>query len=118
MIMSHSGLCFIWDYVAFGIMSQSGLCHSGLCNLGLGRIRDYVIFGIQSFGIVSFVLMLLRFMSFGILSVYPATLCWSTLYCNGDCSTLLEHFICIMIMIAALYWCLLYSNIMAKQRLC
>ena len=92
-IMSHLGLCLIWDYVAFGIMSQSGLCHSGLCNLGLGRIRDYVIFGIQSFGIVSFVLMLLRFMSFGILSVYPATLCWSTLYCNGDCSTLLEHFI-------------------------
>ena len=51
-IMSHSGLCRIRDYVAFGLC-RSVLCHSGLC-----RIRVYVVLGLMSFGIVSFGVML------------------------------------------------------------
>ena len=47
--LCRSELSCILDYVAFGIMSHSGLCH----------IWDYVAFSIALFGIVSFLLMLL-----------------------------------------------------------
>ena len=60
--------CRIQDYVAFGIMSHSGLCCLVLCRWALCCIRGYVIrhnvaFGLMSLGIVSF-----GVMSFGVLS--------------------------------------------------
>ena len=51
--MSHSALCHIRHYVAFGPMSFS-----------------YVSFGILSFGVISFGVMSFGVMSFGLLSVY------------------------------------------------
>ena len=47
-IMFHWGLCHIrdylvWDYVAFGVMSHSGICPWGLCH-----IQDYVAFELCS----------------------------------------------------------------------
>ena len=46
-IMSHS------DFVAFGIMSHSGLCGLALCRSGLCRIRGYVVQHNVAFGITS-----------------------------------------------------------------
>ena len=40
------GLCRIWDYVTFGIMSFGIMSHSGLCYTGLCHIVDYVAFGV------------------------------------------------------------------------
>ena len=76
-------------YVAFGMMSHSGLCRSALCRSALCRsalcrIRGYVVwhnvaFGPMSFGYVLFGVMSLGLMSFGVmpfclLSVYRGVL--------------------------------------------
>ena len=47
-IMSHLALL----YVAFGIMSHSGLCRSALCRLALCCIRGYVVWHNVAFGIM------------------------------------------------------------------
>ena len=50
--MWHSGLCRIWNFIAFGIMLQSGLCRSVLCHLALCRIWGYVILHNVAFSIM------------------------------------------------------------------
>ena len=47
-IMSQSGLFRIRDNAAFVVMSHSGLWHSGLCRIRYYVIRDYVAIGIMS----------------------------------------------------------------------
>ena len=48
-IMSSSGLCRLWHYVAFRVMSFGIMSHSGLClfsimlHLALCRIQPYVV---------------------------------------------------------------------------
>ena len=43
-VLSHNlGLCCVRDYVAFGIMSHSGLCHLVMSHLTLCRIQTYVV---------------------------------------------------------------------------
>ena len=42
-IMSHSGLCRIWHYVAFGVMSFGIMSHSVLCYIRSYVVRDCVV---------------------------------------------------------------------------
>ena len=51
--MSHSALCRIRHYVAFGIMSHSTLCRIRGYVVRHNVIRQYVAFGLMLFGIMS-----------------------------------------------------------------